>query len=290
LIRSLVIVISDPKTELLKIIKQVNDLPSLPTVATNALSLMGNPRTSMKDLGNVIGSDQAITSKLLKMVNSAYYGFPRRISTISQALVVLGVEGLRSLIMGLSVQSMFNTNLSKLLWIHSVSSAATAKLITQKYGSVHPEESFVVALIHDIGRLILCQHFPDEFSDMGFLYMDSIQDLSKEREFFGMDHCEVGAIMATNWNLPDKIIESIKYHHKPNVVMQNQVVLIVCISEGIAYYINELDRSDRTKKVNLYDFVNPEYLQRLKIRELPDQMIVDIKSKTKDLIEIFASN
>lgn len=265
-------------------------MPSLPTVATNALSLMGNPRTSMKDLGNVIGSDQAITTKLLKMVNSAYYGFPRRISTISQALVVLGVEGLRSLIMGLSVQPMFSSKIGQLLWVHSVTSAATAKLISQKYGNVHPEESFVVALIHDIGRLILCLHFPDEFNKMGFLNKDSLKDLSAEREFFGMDHCEIGAVLATNWNLPDKIIESIKYHHKPNMAMQNQVVLIVCVSEAISYYINDLDNSDMPDDIELSDYVNPDLLNRLKIKEIPEQMINDIKSKASDLIEVFASS
>lgn len=252
---------------------------------------MGNPRTSMKDLGNTIGSDQAITSKLLRMVNSAYYGFPRKISTISQALVVIGVEGLRSLIMGLSVQPLFGSKLGKQLWSHSITTAAAAKVITQKHGNVHPEESFVVGLIHDIGRLLLTQHFPEEFEYFGLMKMDTLDTLSKEREIFGLDHCEIGATMAAKWNLPDKIVESIKYHHKPNLSPQNQVTLIVCVAESLAMYMDALSNHlPGMPEPTLEQFVNPDYLDKLKIKEIPDQMLEDIKSKANDLIEVFGSN
>lgn len=252
---------------------------------------MGNPRTSMKDLGNVIGSDQAITSKLLRMVNSAYYGFPRRISTISQALVVIGVEGLRSLIMGLSVQPLFKSPLGQKLWAHSVCTAASAKLITQKHASVHPEESFVVGLIHDIGRLIIYQHFPEEFEYFKLIEKDSLQTLREEREYFGMDHGEIGSKVGVNWNLPDKIVEAIKYHHKPNLTPQNQATLVVCIAEGIALYINAEEKAKEKGLAPplMEDFVKEEHLSKLKIKEIPEQMIEDIKSKTRDLMEVFGS-
>jgi putative nucleotidyltransferase with HDIG domain len=249
---------------------------------------MGNPRTSMKDMGNVIGSDQAITSKLLRMVNSAYYGFPRRISTISQALVVIGIEGLRSLIMGLSVQPLFQSETGRLLWHHSIFTAAAAKIITQKYGNVHPEESFVVGLVHDIGRLVLNQHFPDEFEYFNLLYMDNNQAIDVEREVFGMDHGEIGARIANNWNLPPKIVESIKYHHKPNVAQQNQVVLIVCIADGLATYINALDNPEKyEQEADLSNFITPFYMERLNIKDIPEPMIEDIREKANDLKEVF---
>lgn len=247
---------------------------------------MNNPRTSMKDLGNVISSDQAITSKLLRMVNSAYYGFPRRISTISQALVVIGVEGLRSLIMGLSVQSLFKSEVGNVLWTHSVCTAAAAKLVTQKFGNVHPEESFVVGLVHDIGRVVLYQYFPEEFVYLDLVNKDSITTLKEEREFFGMDHGEVGARISTNWNLPDKIIESIKYHHKPNLAAQNQVTLVVCIGESIALYI---EHTEKGMDVDIKDYIKPDYLERLRIKDIPEQMILDVKSKTGELMEVFGA-
>lgn len=240
----------------------------------------------MKDLGNIISSDQAITSKLLRMVNSAYYGFPRRISTISQALVVIGVEGLRSLIMGLSVQSLFKSEIGNILWTHSVCTAAAAKLITQKFGNVHPEESFVVGLVHDIGRVVLYQYFPEEFEYLDLVNKDTINTLKEEREFFGMDHGEVGARISQNWNLPEKIIESIKYHHKPNMAIQNQVALVVCIGEGIALYIDHVDKG---MNADINEYIKPEFLSRLNIKEIPEQMIVDIKSKTGELMEVFGA-
>jgi putative nucleotidyltransferase with HDIG domain len=251
---------------------------------------MGNPRTSMKDLGNVIGSDQAITSKLLRMVNSAYYGFPRKISTISQALVVIGVEGLRSLIMGLSVQPLFNTEAGKQLWVHSIYTAAAAKIITQKYGNVHPEESFVVGLIHDIGRLLLSQHFPEEFKYYNLSELDNQEGLQIERDYFGMDHGEVGALMAARWNLPDKITEAIKYHHKPNIVPQNQVTLIVCVADRIANYLNDTDKPENyTKKLDINNYLQPVYMEKLKIKEIPEPMLEDVKIKAQDLKEVFDS-
>lgn len=245
----------------------------------------------MKDLGNVIGSDQAITSKLLRMVNSAYYGFPRRISTISQALVVIGVEGLRSLIMGLSVQPLFKSPVGQRLWGHSVCTAASAKLLTQKHGSVHPEETFVIGLIHDIGRLILFQHFPEEFEYFKLLEKDSLATLREEREYFGMDHGEIGSKIGTNWNLPDKIVEAIKYHHKPNIAPQNQAALVVCIAESIAIYIDEHTKATEKGLVLpcINDYLNEEHLAKMKIKEIPEQMIEDIKSKTRDLMEVFGS-
>lgn len=252
---------------------------------------MNNPRTSMKDLGNVIGSDQAITSKLLRMVNSAYYGFPRRISTISQALVVIGVEGLRSLIMGLSVQKMFKSETGQQLWAHSITTAAAARIITQKFGNVHPEESFVVGLIHDIGRLILYQYFPEEFIYFKLIDKDDIKTLPEEREYFGMDHGEIGSKIATTWNLPQKIVESIRYHHKPNMVPQNQVVLIVCIAESIARYIKDTDNTSATGAPApvLSEYTNPTYLEKLRIKDIPEQMIQDIIDKTNDLLEVFGA-
>jgi putative nucleotidyltransferase with HDIG domain len=253
-------------------------------VSTNALQLMGNPRSSMKDIGNIIGSDQAITSKLLRMVNSAYYGFPRKISTISQSLVVIGVEGLRSLIMGMSVQTMFDTKVGKALWAHSIATAASAKIVTQKYGNVHPEESFVVGLIHDIGRLLLSQHFPEEFEYYNMISMDSLHTLAKERELFGMDHEEIGASVVGKWNLPQKIVEAINYHHKPNLVPQNQVCIIICLAESIAKYIED---NKTNKEILLEDYINPDILEKLKIKEIPEQMIEDIKGKISELNEIF---
>lgn len=248
---------------------------------------MNNPRASMKDIGTVIGSDQAITTKLLRMVNSAYYGFPRKISTISQALVVVGVEGLRSLIMGLSVHSIFKSKTGELLWTHSICTAAAAKIITQKFGNVHPEESFVVGLIHDIGRLLLSQHFPDEFDYFKLINMDSIQTLSNEREIFGMDHSEIGGNICSKWNLPEKIVESIQYHHKPNLAPQNQACLIVCLAEGFSNYIGHLDNPIGKEEITINEYFNPEYLEKLKIKEIPEQMIEDVRNKTKELIEIF---
>ena len=247
----------------------------------------------MKDLGNVIGSDQAITSKLLRMVNSAYYGFPRRISTISQALVVIGVEGLRSLIMGLSVQSLFKSETGEQLWKHSVCTAAAAKLVTQKFGNVHPEESFVVGLIHDIGRVVLYQNFPDEFNYMLLLQKDTVESLKEERNYFGMDHEDIGGKIALTWNLPEKITEAIKYHHKPNMAPQNQVALIVCVAEGLASFIYKRDEAashgSLPSEVNLEEFISPHYLERLRIKEVPEEMISDIISKTNDLMEVFGS-
>lgn len=282
----------DPKEKLKKVLSQAKDLPTLPSIATNALQLMNNPRTSMKDLGRVIGSDQSITSKLLRMVNSAYYGFPRRISTISQALVVIGVEGLRSLIMGLSVQSMFTSDIGRTLWGHSVSTAASARLLTQKFGNVHPEESFVVGLIHDIGRLILFQNFPEEFKYFNLIEKDSINTLKEERDYFGMDHGEIGSKIGINWNLPQKIIDAIHYHHKPNMVPQNQVVYIVNLAESIAVYIHDsnIAASKKLPVPSLEDYVIAEYLEKLRIKEIPEQMIIDIKDKTSELMEVFGSN
>lgn len=282
------------KKKLYKILKEAEDLPTLPTITTSALKLMENPKTSMKDLGQAIGTDQATTSKLLRIVNSAYYGFPRRITTISQALVVIGFEGLRSLIMGLSIQPMFKGDVGKILWRHSVTTAVGAKIITQKHGNVHPEESFVVGLIHDIGRLILSQYFPQEFAYYGLHWYDSPRILKTEREVFGLDHAEIGSKLSTKWNLPSKIVESVQYHHLPNMAQQNQAALIVNIADSISQFIDAEQYiatlpPEQQQEVLIESFVKPEYLQKLKITSVSEEMIEDIMDKSQAFVDILSS-
>ncbi|MBN98439.1 MAG: HD family phosphohydrolase [Gemmatimonadetes bacterium] len=205
-----------------KITESIIGLPTLPTVITQMIGLIDNPQTSARDVSQLIATDQALTAKILKLANSAFYGFPREISTVNHAVVVLGFETVRSLGLSVSVLERFAGGTSnspfdrQKFWEHSIACGIAARMLAGKFRYRIHGEAFAAGILHDIGKLVLSQYFTDEFIEIIELMRTQNLYIGKAEEMvLGVTHAEVGSWLAERWNLPNQLVDTIAYHHTP---------------------------------------------------------------------------
>jgi len=215
-----------------KILEKIDYLPSLPDVVNKVLAIANNPNSTAKDLEEVIKKDPAMTSKILKVANSAYYSFPRQISTISQAVVILGFKSLKNLAISVSTGKLFkSTNNSafnrKDLWKHSVCVAATAEIIATMYGLSDIEQCFILGLLHDIGLIVEDEFLNKELKNILDAIRKSEDKLlpEEERKMFGIDHAMIGKKLFEKWKFPEFMGKVVGFHHNPKFADDKNKVL-----------------------------------------------------------------
>jgi putative nucleotidyltransferase with HDIG domain len=207
-------------------VKRITDslitLPTLPTVVARMLDLVDNPKTSTVTLARLIAQDQVLTARILKLANSSFYAFPRRIGTVQLALVVLGFDAVKEMALGLSVLGAFRDESKSehfhiaRFWQHSVAVGAATRLLARKLGHRQVGEAFVAGLLHDIGKLVLNQYLPKEFATcLSAVNLQGKPPAEAEMALFGTTHGEVGGWLAERWNLPLALVEAIRHHHFP---------------------------------------------------------------------------
>lgn len=205
--------------------KKLADLPPLPAVVTRIMTTINKPTTSAEELSRLISLDQGLSSKILRIVNSAYYGFPKRISTVTHAVVILGFNTVRNLVLGVSAFGMLpqkggaaGLNRSK-FWEHSVATAVAASVLTRRQLPTNRtaiEEAFIAGILHDIGKLFLDCYFPVQLAVcMAFAGREQITLIEAERRVLDIDHTTVGRKIADHWNFPPMLSAAIGAHHAP---------------------------------------------------------------------------
>lgn len=205
----------DMRTEYKGRVLAVKNLPTLPKVLEEVTRLMEDPNTSTEQIAKVITFDQVLSAKVLKMVNSPIYGFPGRISSIQHALVLLGFNVIRGLIISTSVFDDMNKAMVG-LWEHSVGCALAAGEVAKTLGLKDPEEYAVAGLLHDLGKVVAAVQLPEIKPELEKLVVaQDITFLQAEKQLLGFGHDRVNAWLALHWNLPPNISEAISYHHKP---------------------------------------------------------------------------
>jgi len=202
-------------------IEDLSAIPTLPDVLVELLAIIDKEDVSMKQVGEFINRDQALSTRILKMVNSPIYGFPGRISSVNQALMLIGLGAVKGMLMGVAIFDAMQQTM-KGLWEHSLGTAAVARLIAGKVELKDVEEASVAGLIHDLGKVALGICYPAEYPDvLGKARSEGVYIAEAEREFFGVDHAEAGSWMARKWNFPKNLVEAIRYHHKPSLAREN---------------------------------------------------------------------
>ena len=201
--------------------EKVNTLFSLPDVALLVNELLNKDDTTNAELEEVILHDPALTAQLLKLVNSAFFGFPGKIDTISRAVSMIGQRELRNLVLATAVTDTFQGIPEHLVdmntfWYHSITSGVLARLLAQKYKRQDYERFFIAGLLHSIGKLIFFFEYPQQSAQILSL-KDQGQDamIETERETFGFTYAELGAELLKQWKLPDSIWEMINSQLEP---------------------------------------------------------------------------
>ncbi|MBN1293524.1 MAG: HDOD domain-containing protein [Candidatus Latescibacteria bacterium] len=205
-----------------KKIDDTKDLHTLPKVYHLALSLLSDPKSTRDDIVSVLKRDQVITTKILRIVNSSLFGFSRTITTIDDAIPLLGFNEIRNIVTSVSILKLMGDGTNhdifdrQAFWKHSIGCAIVTKIVAKYIGISKNEEYFTAGLLHDIGKLVLDQLFPDEFRKLiNLVNSQSIHYRKAEREIFGQPHQEIGAYLLTKWNIPGIIVDAVRFHHSP---------------------------------------------------------------------------
>mgnify|MGYP000639839881 CR=1 FL=1 len=214
----------------------IENFPTLPTVYTAILSKIQDPKTTAKDISDLLISDQATTIKLLSLVNSSIFSFRKKITTISEAVTFLGFNEVRDTILTLAVMNMmklfrYNKNFNVIeLWKHSIAVGIISKIIAKKLNLENNEELFISGILHDIGKLALYNSYKNTYVDL--IKNSSENNLSlliEEKKMFSLNHSEIGSLLAKKWNLSKVITDTIEYHHSKNIEQYENSPAIACI-------------------------------------------------------------
>jgi putative nucleotidyltransferase with HDIG domain len=234
-----------------KILSKLNRteaLPTLPSVASHVLMIASNPDASASDLTNVIENDPSLTSKLLKVVNSAFYGFLQKIGTVKQAVVLLGTGEIIALAFGLTTAKLFNVSQlkgiysPKSLWQHSMCTGLIAENLCKRFPEYKKLGVFTAGLLHDFGKILLIENFSDLYGQVhAEAKKYSLPLFELEEEKFGLNHAIIGEFLATNWNLPDALIQAVAFHHQPfSAPSHSQLAAIIGLADFLYYEAVEL--------------------------------------------------
>ncbi len=201
-----------------KISQSIGELPPSPAVVTKVMGLTSDLNSNVEDLGEVLAADAALTAKVLRLSNSSFYGRSRTVSSLKEAILILGFFTLRSLVMASTTHSLYrskeNPDDGKQLWEHSLASALGARLVATRIGHAQVEEVFIAGLLHDIGKLILRQRLGtllDELADES--KSQSLPYLELEQRRLGFTHADLGAAVLDRWSLPPDLVEAVRMHH-----------------------------------------------------------------------------
>lgn len=267
----------DPKVLRHKV-ENINTLPTVPSVLKRLSAVIEKPRITVVEISAFISNDPALTTKVLKMVNSAIYGFPGRIASVSHATMLLGLNVIKGLLLGVSVFELMQKTMSG-LYEHSLACAIASRVIAQKKNLKEPEEVSVAGLLHDIGKVILTLEFAQEYENaMKEAQEKKISMFEAEKNQFNATHADVGGWLAEKWRFPRNLIEVIEFHHRPtlakNAPMETAIVHMADLlvrARGFGY-----------AGENFVPEVNPVAYELLK---LSDQDIKDVLREMEDNME-----
>ncbi len=211
-----------------KLVERVQGLPTLPSMLNNINQMILNPKTSAKEVAQVISSDPALTSKVLRVVNSSFYGFPNRITTITHAIVILGFNTIKSIVLSSTIFDVFRRTVKPgdfdrtEFWKHSIGCGAAAKVVGRRLSYPMLEELFIAGLLHDVGKIVMDQFLPDKFAEvLGLVRKKDCLIYDAEQLVLGATHADVGAWLFEKWNLSRGLIETTRCHHNPSLASEN---------------------------------------------------------------------
>ncbi len=231
-------------------IARIEALPTLPAVVTQIMATLSDPDSSALDLGRIIASDQTLSATLLRLVNSAYYSYYREIDSITQAIVILGFNEVRNLALSATAFSALGSSGSEFnrekLWRHALATGIAAERLVRVSAQSAGGPHFIAGLLSDIGKVVLDYLYPDMFSGaVTRAHQEKKLLRDVEMDIFGFTNAEAGGYLASHWNMPDTIVEAIRFHHEPGQCAHDpRCCRVVLAADYIAYEAGMWDETD----------------------------------------------
>ncbi|MDH7604761.1 MAG: HDOD domain-containing protein [Melioribacter sp.] len=265
---------SEIKEKIRKQLSGIGNLPAIPHIITEVTQLLDNDKTSASDLCKVISKDQALATKILAVANSPLYGLPRRVATIEFAIVIIGFEHIRNILLALSLLDTLRVRKSidwnhNEYWAHSLMVATAAKRIADDLKYPKSGEVFTVGLLHDLGLVILNKYMNYDFKKIvKMVKNEGITYHEAERIVLGYDHGDIAEFMLERWNFPPHITDAIVHHHRPSLAEKNPVLasLIHLVDYmtyklGIGNFTWDTGYEFDENIIDILGFGNHEYLE-----------------------------
>ncbi len=256
-----------------QVISNIRNLPTPPIVFHQIQKVMNDPDVSAAQIANILAEDPAISVKVLKLTNSAFYGLAREVDSVKHAIVIVGVEAIKNLVLSASVLDMFKGNsvdqeFQESYWRHSLATGFCCRCLAKKlraHGMVNADSAFSSGLLHDIGKMVIGCFLPDEHARLQEERTKDCetQDFELENRVLGYNHAQIGAFLAVHWKLPGRLAESIDYHHQPRLGEEDDPIsYLVNIGNFVAkrtFYHND--------KAHLIGKLDPEVMDYMQIAE-----------------------
>jgi HD-like signal output (HDOD) protein/CheY-like chemotaxis protein len=231
--------LDDP--HLKEIISRVETVPSLPSLYAEINDAVRSAESSISQVGNIIARDIGMSSKVLQLVNSAFFGLPCHVASPQQAVSLLGIDNIRALVLSVHAFSQFENQLTKdleFLWKHSLATSAFARAICQSQNSNRnlTDDAFTAGLLHDVGRLVLASACTAEYGEVLRRAAEKKMDIStSEQQAFGCTHAGVGAYLLGLWGLPNSIVEAVAWHHDPSRAQPPGFCALIAVHAADSY-------------------------------------------------------
>lgn len=272
-------------------IRDVSQIATLPEITLKIVELVENPASTAQDLHKVISNDPALCSRILKVVNSSFYGMPGQIGSINRAIVLLGLNAVKNIAISASLAKLFKGGQlcpafsAKDLWKHSVAAATASKMIADAGKMGLPDEAFLAGLIHDMGLMVEMQHDRAKLIEVvnrlgvGPDGVPQKDMLETEREVFGATHQDFGKALAEKWKFPKGLVTVCGHHHDPSALPSGQRTLstVIAVADRLSAAVAEGFRLDVTSTE-----IDPSWLSELKITQ---QKVEEIKAALSEKIK-----
>lgn len=237
------------KQRLKKIQRYISRMPSLSTTVTKVMETCNNPEVSPNDLNRVISLDPVLTGQVIKLVNSAYYSLVNQVTSLTRAIIMLGINTIKNLTLSLSImgniknKDAFRAFTIDEFWSHSICVGVSAKLIASAAGIPinEREEFFVAGLLHDLGKIPLNSCYPADYTAVvNSVKTGHVPLHSAEQKMFGINHCQVGGIIAEKWTLNKNLADALNYHHSPDAesIENKEFLTIITLADMIAHMMS----------------------------------------------------
>lgn len=228
----------------------VDDLPTIPVVATQVIQMLDDPNVSVEEIADLMLTDQVMTARVMKLINSPVYRPAQEITSLKRALVYLGLRHIRELALTTSVINAFDVDSGAIglnaFWEHSFGVGMVSKIIAKKVGYEDLEKAYISGIIHDLGEVFLSNYLREPFEEV----LDKIKNhpiklVDAEADMLGTTHCEVGLCIARKWNFPDVYCEVISCHHTPGEAVIDPVLCAIVNLSDLFCTVRELNYDGR---------------------------------------------